>query len=238
MTEKERWQGEEIERLQKKLKTLSEAYSHATAELEQLKKEEKLERKKGRPAIPAQTKAQILALCRQGESMRRIADRTGTSLGTVHKVIAKAEQESRIIYVYLDWEEPATLIDAYGFTRRVRIMNFTDDMLSRAFGINETPDWEELEWFLEERCMPRTRYGIREEMRYMGLDVYDPFQIVMKTKGRVYGDGQSLEQMRKDWIKQCDEIWKTRESIQEQKDCIYNLLCENRGKWEVQDEET
>lgn len=237
MTETEKRQQEEIERLQKKLKALSETHRRTLEELEKWKKENKTVSHKGRPPISAQTKAQILALCGQGQSMRMIADRTGVALSTVHKVIAKAEQESRVVYVYLDRGEPATWIDTYGLTRKVRIVNFTDDMISRAFGINETPDWEDLEEFLESRCMPRTRYGIREEMSYMGLDVYDPFQIVRKTKGRVYGDGQSLERMQKEWVEECDKIRKTSAGDGEQVERLHRLLLQNKGKWEVQDEE-
>ena len=41
--------------------------------------------------------------------------------------------------------------------------------------------------------MPRTRYGIKKELEHMGLDSYDPFQIVEITKGRVYGDGNVIK---------------------------------------------
>lgn len=56
--------------------------------------------------------------------------------------------------------------------------------------------------------MSRARYGIREELNYMGIDVYDPFRIVEKTSGRVHGDGQSLERMNSEWVKKYDEIQK------------------------------
>lgn len=238
MTEMEKRQQQEIERLQKKLKLLTEAYNHTVTELNQIKKEGQTERKKGRPSISPQKRAQILSLCRRGNTMRAIADETGVAVSTVHKVIAKAEQESRMVYVYLDRGNPATWIDVYGVSQKVHIVNFTEDMLSRAFGIRENPNWEDFEEFLESRCMPRTRYGIREEVRFMGLDVYDPFQIVIKTKGRVYGDGQSLERMRKDWFGKCDEILKTEKDLGEQREELYRLLVENRGKWEVQDEKS
>ena len=42
----------------------------------------------------------------------------------------------------------------------------------------------------------------------MGLDSYDPFQIVEITKGRVYGDGQWLARMDTKGIDQIDCILK------------------------------
>ena len=42
----------------------------------------------------------------------------------------------------------------------------------------------------------------------MGLDSYDPFQIVEITKGRVYGDGQWLARMDQKGIDQIDCILK------------------------------
>lgn len=232
----EKRQQKEIERLQNKLKFLTEAYSYAVTELNQIKKRGNTGRKKGRPSISSQKKAQILSLYRQGDTMRAIAKQADVAVSTVHKVIAKAEQESRIVYVYLDRGDPATWIDVYGVTQKVHIINFTEDMLSRAFGIKEKPGWEDFEEFLESRCMPRTRFGIREEIKHMGLDAYDPFQIIMKTQGRVYGDGQSLERMQREWFVKCDEILRMAKNLEDQKDRLYRLLVENKGKWEVQDE--
>ena len=125
----------------------------------------------------------------------------------------------------------ATIIEACAITHRVHIINFTDDMLSRAFGIKEAPDWEDFEEFLEIRCMPRTRYGIREELDYMGIDTYDPFQIVEKTKGRVHGDGQSLECMNAKWVKKYEEIRRSGKELPEQKEQLRKLLEGKRGRW-------
>ena len=42
----------------------------------------------------------------------------------------------------------------------------------------------------------------------MGLDSYDPFQIVEITNGRVYGDGQWLARMDQKGIDQIDLVLK------------------------------
>lgn len=235
MTEREKQQLKEIERLQSKLKTLSEAYSHTVEKLNQIESKEKKTEKKGRPPIDAETKARVLSLCHQGHTMRNISAETGLALGTVHKIIAKASADARIVYIYMDRQRPSTLIDTCSLTHRVRITNFTNDMVSRAFGIKEKPNWNDFTEFLEDRCMPRTRYGIREELKYMGIDVYDPFQIIAKTSGRVYGDGQWLKQLDSDWIRQYDGLLKEEKDEAARKNHILKLLKESGVENEYHD---
>lgn len=43
-----------------------------------------------------------------------------------------------------------------------------DDVFRRAFGNNLTPGWEQFEQFLEERCFPRSRNGMKLILREMG----------------------------------------------------------------------
>ena len=47
--------------------------------------------------------------------------------------------------------------------------------------------------FLEERCIPRQRDGIREYLGVLGLDEYDPWEIIKRTKGRMAEDQQWIE---------------------------------------------
>lgn len=209
MTTREQELLQEVERLSRKVKALSEAYERTVQELEQLKKEKKNTGKKGRPAVDPARRARILSLCQQGYSMREIAGKERVAASTVHKIVADASRRSRIVYVFADRENPATIIDVCSLTRKVKIVNLTDQMPSRAFGVREKPDWEDYEEFLEDRCMPGTRFGIREELARMGLDVYDPFMIVQETMGRVYGDHQYLRRMDAAWVEQYDQIMKT-----------------------------
>ena len=53
-------------------------------------------------------------------------------------------------------EELCTVIDVDFMHKKIYIENKTDDILHRAFGIVEHPDWERFEEFLESRCFPRT----------------------------------------------------------------------------------
>ena len=62
-----------------------------------------------------------------------------------------------------------------------------------AFGNNPHPTWADFQAFLEERCIPRQRAGLREYLEAIGVAEYDPLQIIQKTKGRMAEDQQWLE---------------------------------------------
>ena len=71
--------------------------------------------------------------------------------------------------------------------------NYVSDVIKTAFGNNEVPTWNDFQNFLEERCIPRARAGLREYLEALGLDEYDPLEIIKKTSGRMAEDNQ--------WIK-------------------------------------
>jgi len=75
----------------------------------------------------------------------------------------------------------------------LRIENHTDNIIKTAFGNNFSPTWDDLQQFLEERCVPRTRSGIREYLETIGVGEYDPIEIIKKTKGRMAEDDQWLD---------------------------------------------
>lgn len=80
--------------------------------------------------------------------------------------------------------------------------DFTDEILAAenqavpvvktAFGNNLFPGWEDFRQFLESRCVPRQRAGLREYLETLGLDEYDPLAIIKKTGGRMAEDQQWL----------------------------------------------
>lgn len=76
---------------------------------------------------------------------------------------------------------------------KIEIVNTTDDMIHRAFGVKVKPTWEDFMEFLEERCFPRTRGHMRLILEDLELDFYDPLAIIEKTQGRMAEDFQ--------WIK-------------------------------------
>lgn len=68
--------------------------------------------------------------------------------------------------------------------------NYTDNLVKTAFGKNEIPTWRDFENFLEERCIPRSRSGLREYLETIGVEEYNPLEIIKKTQGRMAEDDQ------------------------------------------------
>ena len=54
----------------------------------------------------------------------------------------------------------------------------------------ENPSWADFEYFLEDRCFPRTRDHAKDLLREIGVPFYDPLLIIEKTKGYMEGDYQ------------------------------------------------
>lgn len=185
---------------------------------------------KGRPGINHAQKARVAALYRKKHSMRKVAEELGLGLGTVQKIIKEAELRTRVVYVFMDREQPATVIDSAAALEKVSCVNLTGDLISRAFGINEKPDWDDYVAFLESRCMPRTRYGIKEELRNLGVGFYDPFLIVEKTQGRVYEDGEWLWKLSQDQVRAYDEIMQMKLEEGELRGRLIGLLRDLRGR--------
>lgn len=71
--------------------------------------------------------------------------------------------------------------------------NHIDDPVKTAFGNNTLPDWADFQEFLEDRCIPRERAGLREYLEVLNLTEYNPLEIIQKTKGRMAEDQQWLE---------------------------------------------
>ena len=79
------------------------------------------------------------------------------------------------------------------FTDRTLVAeNHTSDPVKTAFGNNALPTWDDFQIFLEERCVPRQRSGLREYLTSIGAEEYDPLEIIGKTAGRMAEDDQWL----------------------------------------------
>ena len=94
---------------------------------------------------------------------------------------------------YYNGDAICTLIYADKTAQDLCAENYTDNLVKTAFGKNSLPTWADLEAFLEERCIPRQRAGLREYLETLGLDEYDPLAIIQKTKGRMAEDDQWME---------------------------------------------
>ena len=80
------------------------------------------------------------------------------------------------------------IIDVDERSRKVKIYNYTNNFIKKAFGRNEKPTFEEYEEFLESRCFPRQRDKIKLVLEDLNLPFYDPFMIIEKTEGRMAED--------------------------------------------------
>ena len=74
------------------------------------------------------------------------------------------------------------------FARKSVLIGQRVASLSTAFGVNQMPAWDDLNAFLESRCIPRQRDGLQYYLAELGLDQYDPLDIIRKTEGRMAED--------------------------------------------------
>lgn len=79
---------------------------------------------------------------------------------------------------------------------RIYIKNFTEHPLKCAFGVKRNPTWDDFNYFLEDRCVPRTRDHMKLILKDYGLDFYDPIYIIEKTGGRMAEDDFCLKLYR------------------------------------------
>lgn len=98
-----------------------------------------------------------------------------------------------LVIEYYDKKELCSVIYADQTSHEVTVRNYTDFYIKTALGKGENPSWEDLEIFLEERCVPRTRAGLQYFLEELGLYEYDPWEIVKRTEGRMAEDHQWLK---------------------------------------------
>ena len=86
-----------------------------------------------------------------------------------------------------------TLIDVDMTNRKVKIKNYTDNILARAFGNKENVIYEDYEEFLMSRCFPKSRDKIKIQLEMIGVPFYDPLLIIEKTKGKMADDDYYIQ---------------------------------------------
>lgn len=103
-----------------------------------------------------------------------------------------------MVLEYYDRDKLSTTINVDYKRQKVSIVNYTDDLIARAFGINENPSFQDFEDFLESRCFPRSRDHLKWVLRDLGLDCYDPLAIIQKTYGKMADDYMWLKIISKE----------------------------------------
>lgn len=117
---------------------------------------------------------------------------------------SKRTTVDRILFYTKD--KVTTAIDVDGANEEIRIKNFIDINIFLAFGVNENPNWKDYLEFLEDRCIPRTRYNIKEILRDLGLNCYDVEEYVKKTHARSYDDRQWISFEKEMKFDECDPL--------------------------------
>ena len=114
---------------------------------------------------------------------------------TVGEFAAKKLEQGHDVRVFRFFycDKLCTTICADFTDETLKAENHVDDPVKTAFGNNALPAWEDFQAFLEDRCVPRGRAGLREYLEAIGVGAYDPFEIIKKTAGRMAEDSQWLE---------------------------------------------
>lgn len=106
----------------------------------------------------------------------------------------KREQGHKVCRLcFYDRDQLCTVITVDFTDKTLVTENYVEDPVKTAFGKNLLPNWEDLQSFLQERCIPKERAGLREYLEVLGLAEYDPLAIIGKTGGRMAEDKQWLE---------------------------------------------
>ena len=109
-------------------------------------------------ALSEQDIATIIEMQKCGKTTQEIAEHFGVSRQTISKYLNSPLDDSYVMRLdFMFRQKVCTEIYVDFEHKKIRIVNRTDDIMKRAFGVNENPTWEDFEAFLEDRCFPRTR---------------------------------------------------------------------------------
>lgn len=129
-----------------------------------------------------------------GLSQDKIALIFNTSRATVNKYLSDDNKYFNGYYTlkidYMYKQMVCTTIYVDFWNQKIQIVNKTNDILHRAFGVNENPNWNDFEYFLRERTFAKSRGDRKVLLNALGLDNYDPLRIVEITKGKSFDDKQ------------------------------------------------
>ena len=129
----------------------------------------------------------------RGMSTKKIAEHFGVSRQTISKYFNKPLEGDYVMRLdFMFRQKVCTEIYVDFANKQIKIINRTDDIMKRAFGVNENPTWEDFESFLEERCFPNSRALKKTILQRIGVDSYDPLQILELNRGRTAEDNQYI----------------------------------------------
>ena len=152
-------------------------------------------RNAGRKRVLSKADLDAIDTMRQeGATVSQIAGHFGVSRPVISQYIN--ERPGKDYTMRIDFrlgKKTCTVIYVDFGRERIAIQNRTDDLLHRAFGVNEAPTWSDFELFLESRCFPRSRKYAKQIVDGLGLmGGYDPLEIAEATGGRTAEDDMYL----------------------------------------------
>lgn len=118
-----------------------------------------------------------------------------SKIATIEEFVSQKSALGHSLSVLKFWDAHTLCTTiAVDFTEQTLcVENHTKRLVKTAFGKNRLPTWEDFRDFLEERCIPRQREGLRAYLDALALDEYDPWEIVRRTQGRMAEDQQWIE---------------------------------------------
>lgn len=136
---------------------------------------------------------------KNGKTTAEIAQTFNVSRQTISKYLNKPLNGNYVMRLdFMFRQKVCTEIYVNFADKKIKIVNRTNDIMKRAFGINENPDWNDFEQFLEERCFPKSRAFRKTILKKIGADGYDTLLILEKTDGRTAEDNQYIRFTRKE----------------------------------------
>lgn len=130
---------------------------------------------------------------KKGMTTKAIAEELGVSRQTLSKYLNQAYEGYSLRLDFMHKQKVCTKVYVDYQKERVKIINVTNDVLYRAFGVNEHPTWQDYCDFLEERSFPSTRAFTKNILKKLDIQSgYDPLEIIKKTKGRMAEDNQYI----------------------------------------------
>ena len=123
-------------------------------------------------------------------SQQRIAECFNTTRQTVAKYLNYETENYTMKIDYMFKTSVCTTIYVDFLRKKISIVNKTDDILHRAFGVNENPSWQDFLDFVSDRCFSESRGDRKAVLKALGVESFDPIQIIEQTKGKTYEDRQ------------------------------------------------
>lgn len=93
-------------------------------------------------------------------------------------------------FQFVDTEDNELLSDIqvnWG-TKQVNVKNYGKYPVLLPFGVKQNPTYKDFVELLYERCVPRERSDIGFLLKEIGIERYDPLQIVLHTEGFMWED--------------------------------------------------